>query len=76
MFPTHQIGNIFKSLRIPNGEQIWQTRYSYILLKGVQTGMQTVESKLAVSSRINTVDVPDGPAMPLPGLVRYKEKSK
>ena len=69
MFPTHQIGNIFKSLRIPNGEQIWQNRYSYILLKGVQIGTQTGESKLAISSRIDTVEVPDGPAISFTGLV-------
>lgn len=74
MFPTHQIGNIFKSLRIPNGEQIWQNRYSYILRKGVQIGTQTVESKLAISSRIDTVEVPDCPAISLLGLVIYKEK--
>lgn len=74
MYPTHQIGNIFKSLRIPNGEQIWQNRYSYILLKGVHVGTQTVESKLAVCRGINTVEVPDGPGISLPGLVMYEEK--
>lgn len=47
MFLTQQIGKIFKSLRIPNGDQIWQNRNSCILLEGMSTGTQTSESKLA-----------------------------